>query len=71
MAFVRIWRTRVDLERLDEYLRFIDEQSLPMFNGQQWPPLRGATRTPRRRANASVWVTSSGFAQRTIAWGRM
>jgi hypothetical protein len=35
MAFVRIWRTRVDLERLDEYLRFIDEQSLPMFNGQQ------------------------------------
>jgi heme-degrading monooxygenase HmoA len=35
MTFVRIWRARVDLERLDDYLRFVDEQSLPMFQGQQ------------------------------------
>lgn len=35
MPFVRIWRARVDLDRLDEYLRFVDEQSLPMFNRQQ------------------------------------
>jgi hypothetical protein len=38
---------------------------------KQWPPLRGAARTPQRRANASVSATSSAFSHRTIACGRM
>ena len=32
---VRIWRTRVDADRLDEYERFASERSKPMFEAQQ------------------------------------
>jgi heme-degrading monooxygenase HmoA len=35
VTFVRVWRARVDLARLDEYERFIDAQSRPMFAEQQ------------------------------------
>jgi heme-degrading monooxygenase HmoA len=35
VTFVRIWRTRLDLERLDEYERFVEQRSLPMFHEQQ------------------------------------
>jgi hypothetical protein len=31
MAIARIWRTRIDQSRTDEYLRFAQERSLPMF----------------------------------------
>ena len=34
MTFLRIWRTRVCLDRLDEYERFVSEESLPMFRAQ-------------------------------------
>lgn len=35
MTFVRIWRTRLDLARLSEYERFVDEHSRPMFARQR------------------------------------
>jgi heme-degrading monooxygenase HmoA len=35
MTLVRIWRTRIDLDRLDEYERFVHERSAPMFQAQQ------------------------------------
>lgn len=35
MTFVGSWRARVALARLDQYLRFVDEQSLPRFQRQQ------------------------------------
>jgi heme-degrading monooxygenase HmoA len=31
MAIARIWRTRIDTGRSDEYQRFADKQSLAMF----------------------------------------
>jgi heme-degrading monooxygenase HmoA len=31
----RIWRTRIDETRADEYLRFAQSRSLPMFRSQQ------------------------------------
>ena len=31
---VRIWRTGVDRSRLEEYARFEEERSLPMFSEQ-------------------------------------
>ena len=33
--FVRIWRARVDPARLDEYERFVEAHSRPMFADQQ------------------------------------
>jgi|SRR4029453_9116597 hypothetical protein len=35
MTFVRIWRTRLDLTRLHDYDRFVEERSRPMFNSQR------------------------------------
>jgi heme-degrading monooxygenase HmoA len=34
MTLVRIWTTRIDLGRLEEYERFVAERSLPMFRAQ-------------------------------------
>jgi heme-degrading monooxygenase HmoA len=55
MTFVRIWRTRIDVNRLDEYERFVDEQSLPMFNAQEG--FRGVVYSRRgdRVAVLSFW----------------
>jgi heme-degrading monooxygenase HmoA len=33
-VIVRIWRTGIDPARADEYERFADERSLPMFRSQ-------------------------------------
>jgi heme-degrading monooxygenase HmoA len=46
VTYVRIWRTRLDLERLDEYERFVEEQSKPMFRAQQG--FRGVLYSRRR-----------------------
>src|SRR5438128_1761825 len=35
MSIVRIWRTKIDRERADEYRRFANDQSLPMFGAHQ------------------------------------
>lgn len=34
MTCLRIWRTGLDVTRLDEYERFVDERSRPMFTVQ-------------------------------------
>jgi len=38
---------------------------------KQWPPLRTASGSRARRANAIASATSCGLVQRTIACGRM
>jgi len=35
MTYVRVWRTQLDVGRLEEYDRFVEEQSKPMFRAQQ------------------------------------
>jgi heme-degrading monooxygenase HmoA len=35
MTLVRIWTTRIDMARVDEYERFVDQRSLPMFRAQE------------------------------------
>jgi heme-degrading monooxygenase HmoA len=35
MAIARIWRTRIDKQRADEYERFADQESLPMFRAHE------------------------------------
>jgi heme-degrading monooxygenase HmoA len=52
-VIVRIWRTGVDEHRIDEYQRFADEESLPMF--KQQPAFRGVLFT---RAGAACVVIS-------------
>ena len=34
MTLIRIWRTEIDVVRADDYERFAQEQSLPMFKAQ-------------------------------------
>ena len=53
---VRIWRTGIDPARADEYERFAEERSLPMFRAQ--PGFRGVfftTAADDRRAVISFW----------------
>ena len=53
---VRIWRTGIDPARADEYDRFAQERSLPMFRSQ--PGCRGVlftTAADDRRAVISFW----------------
>src|SRR5438128_254618 len=35
MSIVRIWRTKIDRKRADEYRRFANAQSLPMFRAHR------------------------------------
>jgi heme-degrading monooxygenase HmoA len=46
VSYVRIWTTRLDLSRLDEYERFVEERSTPMFQAQRG--FRGVLYTRRR-----------------------
>jgi heme-degrading monooxygenase HmoA len=32
VTIIRVWRTRIDQRRADEYERFADDESLPMFH---------------------------------------
>ena len=53
---VRIWRTGIDPARADEYERFAEERSLPMFRAQ--PGFRGVLFTSAAdggRAVISFW----------------
>jgi heme-degrading monooxygenase HmoA len=55
-VIVRIWRTGIDPARADEYERFAQERSLPMFRAQQG--FRGVlftTTADGRRAVISFW----------------
>jgi heme-degrading monooxygenase HmoA len=35
MTIARVWRTRIDQRRAEEYRRFADEASLPMFRAHE------------------------------------
>jgi heme-degrading monooxygenase HmoA len=35
LSYLRVWRTRLDLTRLDEYEQWIEERSKPMFRAQR------------------------------------
>jgi heme-degrading monooxygenase HmoA len=35
VSYLRIWRARLDLARLDEYEQWIEERSKPMFEAQR------------------------------------
>jgi heme-degrading monooxygenase HmoA len=55
-VIVRIWRTGIDPTRADEYERFAEERSLPMFRAQ--PGFRGVLFTTAgdgSRAVISFW----------------
>jgi heme-degrading monooxygenase HmoA len=55
-VIVRIWRTGIDPARADEYERFAQERSLPMFRAQ--PGFRGVlftTAADGDRAVISFW----------------
>lgn len=59
---VRIWRTGIDPSRADEYERFADERSLPMFRAQQG--FRGVLFTNAAaggRAVISFWDDASAI----------
>jgi heme-degrading monooxygenase HmoA len=59
MTFVRIWRTHLNLELLDEYEGFIEERSKPMFRAQAG--FRGVifSRSGNEVAVLSFWKDSS------------
>jgi heme-degrading monooxygenase HmoA len=55
VSYVRIWRTRLDLDLLDEYERWVEERSKTMFREQ--PGFRAVlfTRSDDQIAVLSFW----------------
>jgi heme-degrading monooxygenase HmoA len=55
MTYLRIWRTALDLSRVEEYERFVEEVSRPMFKAQRG--FRGVifSRSGNEAAVLSFW----------------
>jgi heme-degrading monooxygenase HmoA len=63
-VIVRIWRTRIDPARSEEYESFASERSLPMFRSQ--PGFRGvlfASGDETERAVVSFWENTGAVEE--------
>ena len=62
-VIVRIWRTGIDMERAEEYDRFVVERSLPMFRRQPGLTAVYFTRTGEEdRAVVTVWADATAVS---------
>ena len=60
---LRIWRTRIDESRADDYREFAERESLPMFSAQ--PGFLGLLfgATPGERVVATIWESHEATAR--------
>src|SRR5262249_24823082 len=67
VSYVRIWRTRLDLDRVDEYDQWVEQRSKDMFRAQQGFQAVIYTRSGEHVAVLSFWNDDAGRSTRDLA----